>query len=243
MAQSEGRSLCHKAQDKPCPNSCQAQSLIMRRAKAWQDCSRPQARCGSGPHSLFSISIPSSSACRQAQTCQGQILLRGHTMSLLAGARTELLVLQCTGRRILAVLHCQTCPVKLGQGKGHYSREAQPATPSEGWGGTVRRKTTPAAPGKHPLRYPAHPSPLPQAQDHLLHTSHLCNQPCNFLPQLLHPLLFFAQRVPADTRADLVRGLAAQPLLHLQAHRQVETQVLEPPFLFLLCGCFPSPAA
>lgn len=93
LAQSKGRSLSQEAQGKPCPNSCQAQSLLMRRVKAWRQCLCPQARCGcgSGPKSLFSTSILSSSACRQAQACQGQILLREHTVSPLSGARTELL--------------------------------------------------------------------------------------------------------------------------------------------------------
>ena len=54
-------------------------------------------------------------------------------------------------------------PVKLGQRKGLYSGEAQPATPGKGWVGGVSRKTPPAAPGKHPVWGPAYPSPLSQS--------------------------------------------------------------------------------
>jgi len=45
------RSPCQQAQDKPGPNSCQAQSLLMRRARARQErlCPQPQCGRGSGP--------------------------------------------------------------------------------------------------------------------------------------------------------------------------------------------------
>lgn len=78
-AQSNGRSPCQKAQDKPGPNSCQAQSLLMRRARARQERSPPRPQCGrgSGPRSLVSTSTLPISAWRRAQPCQGQMLLGG----------------------------------------------------------------------------------------------------------------------------------------------------------------------
>ena len=105
----------------------------------------------------------------------------------------------------------------------------------------LSRKSPPAGPGGALCRALLAPALFPKVQDHFLHSADLCSQVCQLIPQLLHLLGLLPQhceRVPAVTRkADLVRELPS-PSRSLQAQ---ETEVLEPPFLSLVCKCFPPP--
>lgn len=124
LAQSKGRSPCQKVQDKPCPNSCHAQSLLIGMARAQQEhlCLQPYSvGVGLGP-----TASPPPPRC-PAQPGDGHSPARarcfweGACVSLLSGARPELPEAPVHWKDDFGsppLPDAAQDPVKLGQRKG-----------------------------------------------------------------------------------------------------------------------------